>query len=185
MSRETKLLLHALLGDTLALQRLLLVHAPKMHDYIQKHMPAHLRDELPSEVVLYHAMARVSASLPHLPATDADYFDRWLLTIARQTLASMISEQGVKKTITDLSISADSYSASTVRRLKLAKLIQAIDSLPAPIRSVIRMRYMQGLVDEDIAKGANITLQQVQELCEEGLRLLREKTGSAVHTLTQ
>lgn len=184
MSRDAKLLLHALLGDTTALHRLYLHYSQDIVTYINQHTPNDLRDKITVQVVLPHVFSKASASLSYLPAIDSEYFRRWILSIARDTLIYFIRCCRDKRCSLPEMPSGD-YSASTTRRVRTTKLVMAIDQLPSPARSVVRLRYLNGLLDKEIAEANHLSIKDVQRLCQEGVQKLRDDLGSGVFLLTQ
>lgn len=187
MSKESKLLIYALLGDSFALNRLLLIHSDEVNAYILKHIPHDLKDKLKRERVLFHAYARVSASMSFLPAIDSAFFKRWLLSITRESLTKMVNScrKGYIDTPSELGLSQGSASESTVRRRKLSKLVVAINALPSEIRSIVKLRYFHGTSDSQIALASKLTQEQVQRLCNKGMEQLRDELGSNTFMLSQ
>lgn len=186
MSRESKLLIYALLGDSFALNRLLLFHSEAVSQYIRTHTPSDLKGKLSHETILFHTFARASASLPHLPAVDTDFFHRWLLSITRESLVSTVRSyrKGYLKGTHEPHGSKVSVSMSTKQRRNLSKLVFAIDELPSDVKRILKLRYFQGQSDNQIATNCELPRERVQELCDHGMELLRGDLGSGVAMLT-
>jgi RNA polymerase sigma-70 factor (ECF subfamily) len=73
--------------------------------------------------------------------------------------------------------SGASPSAPAVRRERAARVLQALEALPADYQEVIRLRYFDDLGYEEIAARMSRTNQAVRSICVRAVRRLGEELG--------
>ncbi len=114
--------------------------------------------------------------------TTFDEFRSWLSTIVRH---GIIDRRGRKETrMQPLPTGEDggvlipdpgsTPSAQVVHREQHAKLVAAIERLPADYRQAVTERFLHGLSYDEIAGHMHRTEDAVRKLVERGLRILRD-----------
>lgn len=115
--------------------------------------------------------------------TVPDDFRVWLYRIARNHCANLARSRGRRidgaRLATDARVSAALTGNLTrlVRAEDRARLLEALDELPASAREALRLRYTEGLSREEIARVLELTTSVVKSRLYEAMKRLRERAA--------
>lgn len=176
-------------GDAGAAAELLYRYQARLVGYVRKNMPPELASVFePHDVVqdaYFHAVRRLHSFRPD----GADALLRWLLTIARHSLADLVRMQRAQKrdggrvgpddsSITSLLAqlpgSRRSPSQSAAAQELMALLERSIARLPEDYRNAITLRHIEGLDVATTARRMNRSPGAIHMLCSRALQSLRE-----------
>jgi RNA polymerase sigma-70 factor (ECF subfamily) len=174
----------------------------KVLAYLQRHLPQELRPTIEPADVLQDTYFEAFRRLSEFRWDGADSVYRWLVTIARNRVIDLVrmkralkrgGERARRQVLTDAAFGQDSIvlmltelavyqrtpSRSAVRREIIAALERSVDGLPVTQRDVIRLRYLEGLPIEEIAKRMGRTPGAIKQLCNRAYKALRVEMRSA------
>lgn len=197
---HAELLSRAISGDQGAVEMLLV----RCHDVLAMHLepkiPASLRGELSVDDVLQETFIQVFRDIARFDPTSDRAFTAWLKVLAENRLRDAIKSAGRRKrgggwtraatapvggddryvALVDL-LSGDGRSPSqSAGRRDAARLLQiAIAGLPDEYREVVRMRHLEGVEVEEIARRLQRTPGAVRGLLDRAKLRLREALGRA------
>ena len=176
MARErgkNELLAHAVAGDRVALNDLLLLQFDGLQEFIERRLPDGLDHVLSADDVLQETLVRAIRGIATFEPRAGATFDGWLETIATRAIQSLAVASGAKKrggqfrhrtrnmetpasSLADLvDLLTDGTSTASAKAVK-KEAIQAVHvgvaCLPDEQQQAVRLRYLQG---QSLAETAN------------------------------
>lgn len=173
----------------------MLDHSAQLRTYIVRHFPSDLLRQMDPDDVLQDIFFEALRRVHELSFHDDGSIYRWLVTVARHRMCSLLrrfrtTKRGGGKQIFEGSlISTDNEaialllqevalyertpSRSAIFNELVASLQQSIEQLSAEHKEAIRLRYMQGMAVREIALHMKRTEGAVEMLCNRALKKLR------------
>ena len=131
------------------------------------------RDEARAEDVAQDVVAAALEARPHL---EAGKLRAWLRTVTRRTATEARRKDDVRSRAERLAARSESVDDTAQARLVMhRRLNQAIERLPAPYRTALILRYLEGKPPRVIAKELGIAPTAARKRVSHGLGLLREQ----------
>jgi RNA polymerase sigma-70 factor, ECF subfamily len=170
------LVARAQLGDLRALDALLAaVQAP-----LFRHLASVLGDEHAAEDALQETLFTISRRLGTL--REPQWFRAWAYRIANRT--AMRHARRLRRapepvdplTLSDIAADTDVHA---VEPEVLAELARSVDALPPASRVTLRLHYLEGLTQPEVAEALEISLGTVKSRIAYGLSALRRRMGAA------
>ena len=192
-SVELQLIQRASTGDAAALECLLVKYRGDLLKFIHRHLPSDVHRLAEPEDVLQDIYFEAFRSIGSFRATDPRAAVRWLVTMARNRIVDLVRSQRAGKRggqtdgapdldpadrplvllLRDLAIYERTPSRSAVAHELLAALQRATQRLEADQQQAVRLRYMEQMSPDDIARQMNRTRAAVDMLCRRALGALR------------
>ena len=203
---EHELVVQALGGDEIALERLLLASYDQLSRRLARKLPATLRGSISEEDILQQAFISAFQNLDTFKPQGEHAFYRWLCTIAEHRLQDAIKahralkrgggqvagqgiqpgfEESVQQMIELLVSPKHSPSHSVARHEATGAMERCLSDLKDEYRQALDLRYRQGLPVAEIALVMDKTPSAVHNLCHRGLRELYAAMGEAAQYLTR
>lgn len=195
---ELSLVRRAGAGDSAALECLLFKYRTQLLSYVNRRMPEDLRRILEPEDILQDVYFEAFRRIGGFTAVDSQSALRWMVTIARNRVVHVIRMQRTLKRgggriagleggvggslmllLQDLVIYERTPSRSAAAHELMVTLQRSIEHLPPDYRQAVRLRYVEGLPLETVAKRMSRTSGAARMLCARGLRSLRVEMRSA------
>jgi RNA polymerase sigma factor (sigma-70 family) len=177
------------------IQMLLVSEHGRLLGYIRKHFPESLSPLVEPMDVLHDTYFDAIPRLGAFGAGDGEAVFRLLATIARRRIAQLLRIRGrtkhggrskrlsqtdsVAAGLSELAMHRRTPSRSAARHEFMLALDQALEALPADLRTAVTLRYVEGLSPEEIAERMNRTIRAAHQLCYRGLQLVRRQLRSA------
>jgi RNA polymerase sigma-70 factor (ECF subfamily) len=197
---EDELVRQAINGDSLSLQALLHRYQAPLLAYIRRNLPSSIATAFDPEDVLQdmcvEAVRRISDFKPKGP----DAIVRWLMTIARNRMVSLVREVQAQKrgggiprqheadgdsefdAVTGLLRAIAVYGRTPSRSAIAHELVfvihRVLEQLSEDQRQAIQLRHIEGLAAKDAAVRMNRTEGAFHLLCNRGLKELRQELRS-------
>lgn len=194
--QESQLIDQAVDGDRAALERLMLFYYDRVQARIARKLPGWLRGAVASEDILQQAFFDVFRGISSFRPQGKYAFYRWLVTIADHRLQDAIkaeraakrggaarinaAEIGLDSTddLIDLLAGPTRTPSRSAAHHEVTQAIQAaLPHLKDDYRTVIDLRYAQGLPVADVARAMNKTEHAVHKLCRRALDRLHTILG--------
>jgi len=158
-------------GEVGAFEVLFQRHSGKVFSFLRRRAAPELARELTQETFLkvHRARHQYSAQYPFLP---------WLFTITRNALVDHARLQESKLARESVG-NEDSIPASQPLEEPSGDLAGALESLPAPQRRAIELRYLQDWSFEQIAAELKTSPVNIRQVISRGLRKLRSSFGGS------
>ena len=193
---DTDLLNQALSGQPLALERLLVGYQGRLLARISRKLPLALRTTISAEDVMQDTYVEVFRSINSFEPTGMNAFTKWLLLIADNKLVDAIRlRQAAKRgrgwralepqaggsSVTPLlellQVDSHSPSRSVAGHDIEAAIHVALAGLKDEYREAVRLRFLEGLSIQEVARRMERSEWSVHKLCSRGLKRLREVMG--------
>ena len=174
-SVDLVLIARAQLGDLVALDQVLaLIQEP-----LFTHVSFIVGDEDVAADVLQDVLLTISRKLRSL--RDPRWFRAWAYRIATRAAIRQTRRSRRLRAVDpdELANFPVDESASLFDPEELARVREAIGDLPAAAQVVIRMHYLDGLTQVEIAEALEISVGTVKSRISYGLTALRKATGAA------
>jgi RNA polymerase sigma-70 factor, ECF subfamily len=192
------LLRKAVRGDRVALDGLLILHAPQVLAYINHHLPPQVAAVCSSKDVLQDVCIEACRRIHEFESDHVESLLPWLLTMARHHMIGMLRKAKAQKRggeWRELTAGSDSSgeviplleglavfyrtpSVSAMSHETILAVQRAIDRLPPDHREAVRLRHIEGLAAKDAAVRMNRTEGAFHVLCHRALTRLREDLGA-------
>lgn len=103
----------------------------------------------------------------------------WLYTIARNRMNDHWRKKPTIPLNEDIEIVNESDLQEDIvdRKIQLKKVISALNTLPEDMKSVVTMRFMQGMSAKETARSLGVTEGNVRVMQYRALKKLKEKLG--------
>jgi len=196
VENELNLISRAKAGDPAAMEILFFRHRDRLDAYIKSHFPHELRGSWEPQDVLQDIWIRAMRGIAEFVPGETNSLRRWLVTIARHTIADRVKYHHAAKRKTGRAAREGSENDSVVRLLEelalyhrtpsksaanhelLAALDSAITRLPPDQAEAIRLRFLSGMEVRHVAREMRRTAASVSMLCRRGLDSLRTELRS-------
>lgn len=185
--------------DRAALYRLLLDHDMRLRQYVDRQLPADVRNTLPPEEVMQEIWISVFRDIPSFHPNDLDRLDHRLRLIAMRTVPRTVRVARAinrHEGLQFLRIHSDSRSfdgtlldgieakgrtpSREAAAREIEKVVQEVVArLPAEWRQAVRMRYIDGQSLEEIAMVMGRSRASIRSLLYRSKRQMRLLLGSA------
>jgi RNA polymerase sigma-70 factor (ECF subfamily) len=192
------LLLAAVAGDECALERLLLERYDSLRAYLAPRIPDSLRGLIDADDILQQTFVEAFRDVSRFQPRSLDAFAGWLKTIAEHRLLDAIKHQRRKKRGGDVKrveasreqssavnllaeLEADGLTPSRVIAADEATALLQVNMarLPQQYGDALRLRYLEGLNDEEAAARLGQSPDAVRGLCFRAKKKLREAMGKS------
>lgn len=175
-------------GDAAALERLLLNHHDRLLRRIDRGLPMDIERSYSAEDVLQEVFADVFRHIDQLNIQTPAGFTKWLDAIARNRLVNLIKEERALKrgggagfidgTAADAVLAFLSRDTASPRQKMLTAeqmslMRTAFEQLPEDYRTVLRLRFVEGLEYEQIGREMDRQSGAVRMLAMRALKHLR------------
>jgi RNA polymerase sigma-70 factor, ECF subfamily len=202
MGQEEDLVKSAIAGEPLALDRLLLLHYPRLRQRIERRTPASFRSIIAPEDVLQETFTEVYRGFGAFQPSGRDAFYRWISTIAEHRLLDMLRAQRAAKRgggrarvapLAQTSIAAlveivaiDPHTPSRLAggQEAVSAIQVALAGLREEYRLAITFRYLEGLPIAEVAQRMGKTESAVHKICSRALQALRTSMGEGAKYLS-
>ncbi len=197
---HAELLSRAISGDQSAVETLLVRHHAVLASHLESRIPASLRGELSVDDLLQETFIQVFRDIGRFDPTSDRAFAAWLKVLAENRLLDAIKSAGRRKrggdwtraasassgedgsyvALVDL-LSGDGRSPSqSAGRRDAARVLRiAIAGLPEEYREAVRLRHLEGVEVEEIARRMSRTPGAIRGLLDRAKERLREALGRA------
>lgn len=203
MSDDAVLLDAAIAGDHAALGVLLMRHHDRLRRRVTQWIEPRLRPVLDVEDILQDAYAEAYQHIRQFQPNGEISFHAWLVTIAQHRYFNV--RRGLLAEKRGAARRVDRAKADASSLLELVGVLAGGESTPSrkagrgeagqllcialaglkeEYRQALRMRYVEGRPVKEIAAALGRTERAVHMLCHRGLRVLRERMGSASKYMT-
>ena len=193
-STENELILtsRAVAGDTAALELLFFRHRDRLDASIKAHFPRELRGAWEPHDILQDVWIQAMRGIREFGQSDSDSVRRWLLAIARNTIADRLkyvraakrkgvridtSQRGendsIMRLLEELALYRRTPSKSAANHELLVALDGALTRLVPAQAKALRLRYLAGLEVKQVAQKMHRSAASVSMLCRRGLDSLR------------
>lgn len=196
-SEESLLTTRAIAGDRAAFQELLLLHYDRLAARLAPSLRGDLQGTLGVEDVLQEAFAEAARRIGSFEPRGEGAFFGWLATIAEHRLIDLIRAARAAKRGGGQAAAGAAADASTVADLltllaahdhtpsrsvagheAIGALQAALAALKDDYRTVLHLRYFEGLSVEAAAARMSRTEPAIHMLCHRAIEQLRENLGS-------
>jgi RNA polymerase sigma-70 factor (ECF subfamily) len=202
---ELELIVQAIAGSRLAVERLLLDHYTPLVQHLTPLLPVSLQSVVSVEDVVQEAYSQAFKDINTFHPSTEESFAAWLKVIAENRLRDVIKSLRRKKrggehyrvqSATDsrlgsaanlaemLSASGSTPSRSLARREAIRAVQVAMAGLPQEYREAVRLRYYEGLSIEEVARAMHRSSGAVRGLIDRAKRAMRDSMGRASKYLT-
>jgi RNA polymerase sigma-70 factor (ECF subfamily) len=165
--------------------------------YIERHLPPALRATLQAADVLQDVYVEAFRRIEQFDARDATSVFRWLVTIARCHMVTLLRRHRAQKRggsgrsayaaggdslvlfLSELADGRRSPSRSAAAHEFAVVVERAIERLGESYRLAIRLRYVDGLTPPEAAQRMGKTVAAVHMLCQRGLQAIRQDLRSS------
>jgi RNA polymerase sigma-70 factor, ECF subfamily len=193
---EPSLISRAKAGDKAAMEILFFRHRDRLDAYIKAHFPDELRGSWEPQDVLQDVWIRAMRGIGEFRPGESNSLRRWLLTIARHTIADRLKyhhaakrkcpraageagdNDSVLRLLEELALYHRTPSKSAANHELLAALDSAITRRSPEQAEAIRLRYLSGMEVKHVAREMRRTAAAVSMLCRRGLDSLRTELRS-------
>jgi RNA polymerase sigma-70 factor (ECF subfamily) len=200
MSQDThpdQLLAAAVAGDQGVLERLLFDRYDALRAFVAPRIPDQLRGLIDPEDILQQTFVEAFRDISRFRPGSPEAFSAWLKTIAEHRLLDAIKKQRRKKRGGEAKrVDAPAQSSSAnllaelqadgltpsrmVARDEAAALLQvSIARLPQQYGEALRLRYLEGLSEEEAAERLGHSPDALRGLCHRAKKKLREAMGKS------
>ena len=194
--------LHANDVVTSEIQQVLLANYREIHSYVERRLPAKLKSLVDAtdivQDVCIEAIHSFDRASPRNPRA-------WLLGIARNEMLELLRQhrtlrRGAGRVIgadalsredrdtvvmlQDLVVYRKTPSASAIRREVIIALDQALKSISVSHRTVVSMRYLDGLSAAQTASKMGLTEEAIRQLARRALAAIRLELNSHVPSIS-
>lgn len=202
----TELIRQAVAGDRVAFQRLILGYWDRLARRIARKIPLSLQSRISEEDVIQDALLEAARAIGTFEPIGPGAFFRWLARIADRRLQDAIKAHRTLKrgggfvqrnalfdqetsTVDDLVsllAGAQGTPSQVVARDEALQAVQlAVASLKDEYRTVIQLRYVQGLAVEKVAEAMETTRPAIHNLTLRAMRELRIVMGTSSQFFTK
>jgi RNA polymerase sigma-70 factor (ECF subfamily) len=173
-------------------------YAPRILEYLQRQLPAELRRIVEPQDVLQDTFFEAFQRLEDFTPDGDEAVYRWLVTIARNRVVSLLRMQrrlkrgggrgrqaehsDVLSLLEQLLVYSRTPSQSAMSHDLVLAVQSSIDRLPESYRDVIRCRFLEGLTIKETAARMGRTEGAILMLCNRGLRALKEQMEAMLPT---
>jgi RNA polymerase sigma-70 factor (ECF subfamily) len=189
--------------DAGSLAGLLMRHAPAMRAYVSRRIPVALHGCINADDVLQDAWISVYKNAGTFRGTAPSSFQRWLTTIVAHQLASALRTAGrlrrgggtppahewrsssLPDLVAQVAGAGDTPSRTVATREAVDAVLVAMALLPDDRRTVLRMRYVEGLTPEQAAERMGRSVASIASLTYHARLQLRELMGSASNFISR
>jgi len=172
-------------------------HGARLRQYVVRHLTPELKEWLDPQDVTQDVFVEAFRRRGDFPVRDAEEAVRWLLTIARNRLISLVRQHRALKRaapsgrvrlglgdslvtmLEDLGVYRRTPSRSAAAREFFTAVDDALARIPSAYAEVIRLRHVEGLSQKEAAARMGRTEKAVEALCTRGLAALRVEMRSA------
>jgi RNA polymerase sigma-70 factor, ECF subfamily len=163
---ETVLVNAVLAGERERFARLYEMYAPMVHGILLARVPRDEVDDLVQDIFL-HALRKLHT------LRNADAFGPWVAMITRNRATDFYRNSRPTVEVTE-------QLAVTQTPNKTAKeILDLIRSLPEAYRETLVLRFVEGMTGPEIAQRTGLTPASVRVNLHRGMKMLRERMGSA------
>jgi len=180
-------------GDVSALAQYIQARRPQLLGFIERQLGASLRRKVEAEDILQEVSAEAVRALPQLELGDRDPFG-WLCQVAQRRIVDAHrrfvaagkrsadrevplggpGDDSQRAGLIDLLVnSMTTPSKAFSRNAREARLLDALEQLPAEQRDALRMRYVENLPSKQIADKLNKSDVAVRVMLTRSLRRLQ------------
>lgn len=190
--------------ETERLREALVSRVSWLRNHVQRRIPARFRSVISPDDILQETWLAAYRSAARFVDLGPDAVDRWLTTIANSKLidnlraARSLKRGGAEKFVQragkrmtslcdllDRVRSPQRTPSSESARFEAAHTVGImLQRLPADYGRVIRMKFLEGLSNEQIAQRMGKTTDSIRSMTYRGLQQLREALGSAAKYLS-
>jgi RNA polymerase sigma-70 factor (ECF subfamily) len=195
---DDALLAAAVGGDRLALNDLLLLHFDRLHQFIERRLPARLNGQVSADDAVQETLVRAIRGFSRFQPGGRDSFAAWLETIARHTIDSLALAYDAQKRggefrrLTQINRASASSLADVVAllsddgrtassRAAAKEAIQAVQvgiaGLPDEQQQAVRLRYLEGQSVAETAEALGRSPAAVRGLLYRAKTRLRDGLG--------
>lgn len=199
-TREADLVRRAAAGDSVAAALLLKDSRDRLCRYLGRKVPGDLRGTMDAADIVQEAHVEVFRHLDRFESRGPDSFYRWVATIALRKLRAAIKQRRTAKRgggrtpaaparrdidssmialLDDLAAPGRTPSRVVARAEALEAVKAALETLPERNREAIWGVHIEERPVADVAERMGVTDRAVHGLCRRGLKLLRERLGTA------
>ncbi len=180
-------------GDVSALAQYMQARRPQLLGFIERQLGSSLRRKVEAEDILQEVSAEAVRALPQLELGDRDPFG-WLCQVAQRRIIDAHrrfvasgkraahrevplggpGDDSQRAGLIDLLVnSITTPSKAFSRNVREARLLDALEQLPAEQRDALRMRYVENLPSKQIAEKLNKSDAAVRVMLTRSLRRLQ------------
>jgi RNA polymerase sigma-70 factor (ECF subfamily) len=180
-----ELLEAARVGSEQELGSLLEVFEPELKRLADDEIGEQLQRRMSTSDLVQETLLTANQKFSGFRGTSAQEFRRWLLDVFHSRLVDGIRRHRIAecRTVTKEEPGrhcsqpdpTDSPSAVTSMHEEAGRLMLALDSLPAPLQDVVRMRYMNDMTFEAISESTGVSVATVWRRWEEAVLRLRSR----------
>jgi RNA polymerase sigma-70 factor (ECF subfamily) len=186
------------------LREALIARIPWLRKHIDRRIPDRFRSVISADDILQETWIAANRGAATFVDERPDAIDRWLMTIANSRLidglravrtvkrgaVARVARRGERQ-MTSLCDLLDRVKSplrtpsSESARLEAAHAVGiTLTRLPADYRRVIRLKYFEGLTNEQVARRMGKTTDSIRNIAYRGLLQLRDALGSAARYLS-
>jgi RNA polymerase sigma-70 factor (ECF subfamily) len=194
-----QLLAAAVAGDQEALEQLLVERYHLLHAHVAPRIAAQYRAVIDPEDILQQTLLEAFRDISRFRPDSPEAFTRWLKTIAEHRLLDAIKSLRCRKRggdarkieaapsaqnsavnlLAELEADGLTPSRAAAQDEAVALLQVNLARLPGQYAAALRLRYLQGLTEEEAAAQLNQTPDAVRGLCHRAKKKLREAMGKS------
>jgi RNA polymerase sigma-70 factor (ECF subfamily) len=194
-----QLLAAAVAGDQAALERLLFESYDLLHAHVASRISPQYRGLIDPEDILQQTLFEAFRDVGRFRPESPEAFTRWLKAIAEHRLLDAIKSLRRKKRggdarkveaasdgqnsavnlLAELAADGPTPSRVVAQEEAIALLQVNLARLPEQYAAALRLRYLQGLSEEEAAAQLNQTPDAIRGLCHRGKKKLREAMGQS------
>ena len=188
----------AIAGDRGAVRELLMEYSPRLRRHLSQIFPTALRGQIDVDDVLQQTYVKAFEQVRQLRSATSSAFGSWLRTIAERQLwdllkAARAAKRGGGRRVVPLGFAsgsvemlaaaladdAPSPSSLAVHDENVDQMQIALAELKPEYRTVLALRYLQGLSVAETAKRLELTAGAVKMRSARALAAMRELLGSS------
>ncbi len=185
-------------GDAEALREVLEAHYDRLHKFVSRQLPPAIRNWVDPADVVQETMSEACRLVTGFVPDGDDSFFRWLATIARNQMRTLLRRWGVRHQrgesalanqdgeadevavlLEQLGIYLRTPSKSAAAHELMAALQQSIERLPKHQRSAVTLRHIEGLSVPEAAAAMDCRPEDVYVSCCRALQSIRNDLKSA------
>jgi len=179
------------------LQVLLMERVERVHSYVSRRIPARCRGAIDPDDVLQEVWISAFHVVSSFRATAPDAFDRWLTTIVRSKLVNAVrrvrrakrgggiqeGQDPIDRTSSFaglaglVDVRARTPSSEQAMQDAVRAVESALGGLPEEYEKVIRLRFLEGRSQDEVAEAMHKSPQAIHSLLYRGLLKLRQRLG--------
>lgn len=189
-SNRAALIREARQGRGSSLGRLLDSYRSYLLRVASRRLDPTMRVRLPPSDVVQGALLVAARDFPQFRGKTEEELRAWLLRIVSNQIVDGLrrfldaekrrvdrevphGDSVLKRTLAD----EESPSQATSLQEEASRLLRAIEALPAELREVVQVRYMEGLTFEQIARRTNLPVTTCRRRWLEAVDAIRQKMG--------